>query len=147
MQNLADYFPADETFLSLNKRHKTISAIKREFTLGASTRDPRAVLFFDFQKNARELLVEHCGFAVPAIYEDARLFTEGPSFIFRYDPSLGPFYSVIAQKIRRGCLNTGAELQLDIAEVDIQDLDVDGSLLIRAISPHGALRRRKTLLF
>ncbi len=137
MQNLADYFPADETFLSLNKRDKTISAIKREFTLGASLLETPEGCYLDFLRNARELLVEHCGFAVPEIYEDARLFTEGPSFIFRYDPSLGPFYSVIAQKIRCGRLNTGAELQLDIAEIDIQDLDVDGSLLIRAKSPMG----------
>lgn len=137
MQNLADYFPAEETFISLNKRHKTISAIKREFTMGASLLETPEGCYLDLQKNARELLTQHCGFTVPEIYEDARLFTEGPSFIFRYHPSLGPYYSVIAQKIRRGRLNWGSEVQLEIAELDIQDLDVEGSLIVRAKAPMG----------
>ncbi len=153
MQNLADYFSAEETFMSLNKRHKTISAIKREFSLyhdcgiGASLLETPEGCFLDFLRNARELLTEHCGFTVPEIHEDARLFTEGPSFIFRYHPSLGPFYSVIAQKVRRGRLNWGSEVQLDIAEADIEDLDVKGSLIVRATIPTGHFDEEGTLRY
>ena len=137
MQNLADYFSADDTFLSLNKRHKTISAVKREFTLGASLLETPEGCFLDFLKNGRELLTEHCGFTVPEIYEDAQFFIQGPSFLFRYHPSLGPFYSVIGQKIRGGCLQAGAEMELGIAELDMEGVEVEGSLLIRAACPMG----------
>ncbi len=137
MQNLADYFSADATFLSLNKRHKTISAVKREFTLGASLLETPEGCFLDFLKNGRELLTEHCGFTVPEIHEDAQFFIQGPSFLFRYHPSLGPFYSLIGQKIRGGRLHAGAEMQLEIAELDLEAVDVDGSLVIRAECPMG----------
>jgi hypothetical protein len=62
----------------------------------------------------------------------ASFFSHGPSFIFLYHPALGPLYSLIAQKIRKGRLHPGSELQLEIAEADLENLELQGSLLIRA---------------
>ena len=56
-----------------------------------------------------------------------------------YHPALGPIYSIIAQKIRKGRLAPESELKLEIAEIDIYDLDLEGSLLIEAPSPLGEI--------
>ena len=58
--------------------------------------------------------------------------SKGPSSLFVYHPALGPLYSVISQKIQKGKLFHGAELQLEIAEVHINNLRLEGSLLIHA---------------
>jgi hypothetical protein len=150
MQNLADHFEEQtkeplkagkrsqlKVFLTYNKREKTISAIKREFVLGAALLETPEGCFLDFLMNGRDLLVNACHFTVPEVRDGANFFAKGPSFIFLYHPALGPLYSIIAQKLRRGHLAVGAELQLDIAEVDIEDLDIDGSLRVRALAPMG----------
>jgi len=144
MQNIADFFTESfserlhagergrlKTYLTYNERGKTISTAKREFALGASLLETPEGCFLDVLKNGRDLLLR-CGFEVPNIHPPAVFFAQGPSFIFRYHPALGPFYSLIAQKIRGGKLHEGSEIHLEIAEVDIENLDVKGSLLIHA---------------
>ncbi len=130
MQNLGDYIPADNSFVTLQKRHKTIAAIKRRYKPGASLLETPEGSFLDVLKNGRELLTERCHFEVPPL-------NETPSFIFLYHPSLGPLYSVISQKLRGGRLAEGAELQITLAELNAEELDVEGSLLIHAESPMG----------
>lgn len=160
MQNIADSFteiyPASlgeseraqlKTFLTYNKRRKTISAAKREFTLGASLLETPEGCFLDILKNGRELLKDHCGFDVPEVNDPTHFFTHGPSFIFLYHPSLGPLYSIIAQKIRKGCLHEGSELQLEIAEVNIENLTLKGSLLIRAVQSMGHYDENEVLTY
>lgn len=144
MQNIADFFTEDfpsslqkgergklQTYLTYNKRRKTISTAKRAFTLGSSLVETPEGCFLDILNNGRELLTE-CGLQVPEENDPAIFFTKGPSFIFLYHPALGPLYSVITQKIRGGKLSLGSELQLQIAELDMTDLDVQGSLLVHA---------------
>lgn len=137
MQNIADLFDPVEvdslqTFLTYNERCKTISTVKREFVLGSSLLETPEGCFLDLLKNARELLVYQCGFAVPEVNEPAIFFTQGPSFIFFYHPALGPLYDVIAQKLRGGVIKRGGELILEIAELDVVELTVEGSLSIRS---------------
>ncbi len=147
MQNIADFF--DETFdhplsrkerqglktyLTYNQRRKTISAAKREFSLGSSLLETPEGCFLDILRNNRDLLVDDCHLQVPLVSDPLHFFEKGPSFIFLYHPALGPLYSVIAQKIRGGRLHPGSELQLQIAEIDIENLDLKGSLLIQAES-------------
>lgn len=158
MQNIADLFiethqaplPQGQrrhlkTFLTYNERRKTISAAKREFTLGASLLETPEGCFLDILKNARELLQTYCQLQVPEVSEPASFFSHGPSFIFLYHPALGPLYSLIAQKLRKGVLHPGSELQLEIAEADIENLELQGSLLIRAKSVMGHLDQKGIL--
>lgn len=152
MQNIADFF--DETFdhllsskekqqlktyLTYNHRRKTISAAKREFTLGSNLLETPEGCFLDILQNHRDLLINHCYFQVPSVSDPLHFFEKGPSFIFLFHPALGPLYSVIGQKIRGGRLHHGSELQLQIAEVDLENLDLNGSLLIQAESLMGHL--------
>jgi UTP---glucose-1-phosphate uridylyltransferase len=76
--------------------------------------------FSDLTRNTHELLADFCKMSTPS------------NSICFYHPALGPLYSIIGQKIRGGELHEGAELQLEIAELDMENLVVDGSLLIQA---------------
>lgn len=150
MQNIADFFTEAhsrpllkgefhqlKTFLTYNERRKTISAAKREFTLGASLLETPEGCFIDILKNGRDLLKEYCKVEVPEVSDPTHFFRYGPSFIFLYHPALGPLYSIIAQKVRGGRLHPGSELQLEIAEADIENLDLIGSLLVHSDAPMG----------
>jgi hypothetical protein len=137
MQNIADFFEASDesglqTFLTYNERRKTISTVKREFVLGSSLLETPDGCFLDLLKNARDLLVNECGFLVPEVNDPTTFFIQGPSFIFLYHPALGPLYSIIAQKLQRGILERGSELLLEIAEVRIENLELNGSMIVRA---------------
>lgn len=88
--------------------------------------------FYDLLLNNRELFTEQCGFELPAVNSPEDYLKNGPSFIILLHPALGPLYSIIAQKIRKGRLAPKSELQLEIAELDISDLNLDGSLVITA---------------
>ncbi len=144
MQNIADFFPQEfpsplekgkreqlATYLTYNKRRKTISTTKKAFTLGASLVETPEGCFLDSLNNGRDLLLQ-CHVGVPEENDASLFFTKGPSFIFLYHPALGPLYSIIAQKIRGGKISYGSELQLQIAELDVEELDLQGSLLIHA---------------
>lgn len=134
MQNIADCFveaqAPKESYLTYNLRHKTISPIKRALSGTAIAETPEGCLY-DFLKNARELLTHYCHFSVPELPDEEEFLEKGPSFIFLYHPALGPLFSVISKKLQRGSLSLGSELQLEIADFQAQNLNVEGSLLIR----------------
>ncbi len=145
MQNIADAFeekipksvqenlePDLSTFIVFNKRHKTISPTKKQFIPKSGLIETALGCFYDYLKNCRELLQDSCGFSVPDLPREDDFLKEGPSFIAVYNPCLGPLYSVISQKIYNGSLAKGSELQLEIAEVKLENLSVEGSLLIQA---------------
>lgn len=131
-----DYSKKLQTFILYASRDKTISTTKKTYVKGESPIATPEQAYYDLLSNNRTLLKE-CGFSLPPCKKVEEELIEGPSSIFLFHPGLGPLYSVIKQKIRRGNLSQGAELQLEIAEVDIEDLVLDGSLLIRANSPLG----------
>lgn len=124
-----------QSYMTFNRRNKTISCTKREFVLGSSLLETPEGAFLDLLKNQRELLVDHCGWRVPKLLSPALFFAKGPSFVFRYHPSLGPLYSIIAQKLRSGYMALKSELQLEIAELFIEELHLSGSLRIFAAEP------------
>jgi UTP---glucose-1-phosphate uridylyltransferase len=125
-------YPQIKTFITFNKRHKTISPTKKQLILGAGLIETVFGCFYDYLKNAQELLEQFCAFKVPHLVQETQFLEQGPSFIFLYHPALGPLYSIIGQKIRKGSLAFGSELQLEIADVNIEGLDVQGSFLIQA---------------
>lgn len=150
MQNIADGFsevfaetleenshPKLNTFITFNHRHKTISPTKKQFIPGSGLVETALGCFYDYLKNTKELLEDVCRFSLPAFPKEEDFLEQGPPFIVLYHPALGPLYSVIGQKIRRGSLSRGAELQLEIADVDIEGLDIEGSLLVEAFQIMG----------
>lgn len=124
------------TFILFNRRQKTLAATKKSYKAGASMLETPEGAYYELLKNRKELL-ETCGFSVPSLPAENDYLDRGPSFIFDYHPALGPLYQVIAQKVRGGSLKEGAELSLEIAEADIADLHLHGSLNIRALDPLG----------
>lgn len=137
MQNISDGLVVSHqdplpTFLTYNARHCTISATKRSFQKGKSLLETPEGAFYDQLFNAHVLLEKHCGVRLPPFPSQEAYLNEGPAFIFAYHPALGPLYEIISQKIRRGSFTKGSELQLEIADVVLDSLNLDGSLLIQA---------------
>lgn len=144
MQNIADYikdlFPykisAEErnklqTFLTFNVRRKTTSVTKSAYIPGHSLRETPENAFYDLMQNQKELLALCC-MKTPVIQSPEDYLAQGPSFMFIYHPALGPNYTIISQKIQGGELSAGSELQLEIAELCMKDVEINGSLLIEA---------------
>ena len=153
MQNIADCFTQSfssskegseiqlPSYITYNTRRKTISTAKKEYAIGSSLMETPEGCFLDMMHNARELL-EVCGFTLQRVKEDLL-----PAFSFQYHPALGPFYSIIAQKIQGGSLSLGSELELAIAEIDIKGLTLDGSLRIEAENIMGHINEEGLLCY
>lgn len=153
MQNIADTFIfhstrqlkknefADslQTFLTYNKRIKTISTTKKSYHAGEPIADTPEQAFYDLQDNCRDLLANYCDFSLPGAQTAKEYLSKGPNILFLYHPALGPVYNIIAQKVSGGAMAQNSELQLEIAEVDIKGLELDGSLLITATQPLGTV--------
>lgn len=140
MQNIADVFVEKindtrqfkHTFITYNKRHKTISTTKRAFSEGGVIQETPEACFYDLLLAGRELLEKECGFLLPKLRSIDEYLKEGPEFVFLYHPALGPLYSIIQNRIQKGTIHKGSSLLLEIAELQIQNLDLKGSLKIHA---------------
>lgn len=140
MQNLADVFVEEKkssntpvsSFITYNHRHKTISTAKRAYTEGGTLLETPESCFYDLLQAHRELLEKHCAFTMPEKRSLQECLKTHPDFVFLYHPVLGPLYSIIEKKIQKGVLATGSELVLEIADVLLENLLLDGSLQIRA---------------
>lgn len=149
MQNIADAivdaFPHQlqkggfdqlSTFAVFNHRSKTISTTKKTFHPDESPMYTPEQAYFDVLLNNR-FLFETCKFSLPAEQTFEDYIDKGPNCLILFHPALGPLYSIIRQKIRNGRLGQGSEIQLEIAEADIENLDLNGSLVIESPSPLG----------
>lgn len=138
MQNLADAliepvespYQLQRSYITTHRREKTISTMKKEFALGSSMLQTPEQCYLDMLANAKDLLTQWCDYELPALHDPVHFFRYGPSFIFHYPPALGPCYSIIGQKMRKGRLAMGSELKLWIADLYVENLDLDGSLQI-----------------
>lgn len=145
MQNIADAliepgrYPLEmrRSFITSNIRKKTISTIKKEFAFGSSMLQTPEQCYIDILENGRDLLVNYCDFQVPVLNDSMSFFQKGPSFIFLYHPALGPLYQIIRQKLKKGRLAVGSELKLQISDLYVEGLDIDGSLEISTDSIMG----------
>ncbi len=124
------------TYLTYNKREKTISATKQSYTPGKTAVGTPEGALYDLLQNAHELL-KMCQMSLPDLPPLEEFLKNGPSFFFLYHPALGPLYSIISQKIDGGVLTPGSELQLEIAELLLHSCRIEGSLLISADSIKG----------
>ena len=148
MQNIADVmiemktdeFPlkTEKTFVAHNKRHKTISVAKKAYQPGKSIIETPELCFYELLLANAELLAK-CGFMFPKFSSPEMYMEKGPSTLFLYHPAFGPLYSIIAQKLRGGHMTLGSELNLEIAELDVENLSLDGSLQIRATQVLGEM--------
>jgi UTP---glucose-1-phosphate uridylyltransferase len=137
MQNISDALVSDghevlPTFLTYNERRKTISAAKRSYESGKHLLETPEGAFYDLLFNAHDLLKNWCAADVQDFCSQEEYLQKGPSLIFLYHPALGPLYDLIAQKIKRPILAAFSEMQLEIADLFLSDLKLDGSLLIFA---------------
>jgi len=145
MQNIADVFieehpvasesKTSHTFVMYNERKKTISTTKKAYIPGGSLQETPEQGFYDLLQASRELLESHCQYILPPQRSSLDTQKLGPECVFIYHPALGPLYSVIAQKIKRGRLSLGSELQIELAQVYLEDIDLQGSLRILAEKP------------
>lgn len=119
------------TYLTLNERLKTISCTKRSYVPGSSMMETPEGCFYDLQTNYYHLFKNLCGMHMPSMPDLEKYFQTHP-FNIHLHPALGPLFSVIAQKIRKGKLSQDSEIRLDIAELELYNLDLDGSLHIIA---------------
>ncbi|MEZ5315108.1 MAG: UTP--glucose-1-phosphate uridylyltransferase [Chlamydiales bacterium] len=137
MQNISEALSVKKgealsTFLTYNTRRRTISTTKRSFIKGEKLIETPEGAFYDMLFNGHALLRAHCNVDISDFCSAEDYLAGGPSHLFLYHPALGPLYSLIAQKIQGGKLFEGAELQLEIADLKIEDLELQGSLLIQA---------------
>ncbi len=154
MQNIADGFevefneiPTKETFsemptyLTYNIRRKTISATKKEVKKGTSILGTPEGCFMDMIYNGHELLSDYSKMEVP------ECVCGRASFILQYHPALGPLYSIIGQKIQGGKIHRGSELCLEIADLQMINLELKGSCSIHADQVMGHLNEEGTLIY
>lgn len=145
MQNIADVFvekkkdsfATEKTFVTYNQRHKTIATVKKAACPGRSLEETAENCLYVQLQAARELLETECSFLLPPAYCLSKYLEKGPDCFFLYHPALGPLYSIIRQKIRGGSISLHSELQLEIADADIENLTLEGSLLVEAKNPIG----------
>jgi hypothetical protein len=151
MQNIADDLvaEADEepaSYVTFNHRAKTISATKKPYVQGEKIEGTPLGAFYTDCKNAYEML-SGAGFSLPKVVDSESLIAEGAPFYVRYLPALGPLFSVIQQKLRKGLIEKGSALILEIAELDAEGVELDGALEIIANSPLGFTDEKDILHF
>lgn len=140
MQNMADFIiehspSSSKVFMTLSERHKTISPVKRQKLKESTFAETPQACFFDMARNSSELL-NLCSIEHNMCSDLENYFLKLP-FIFTYLPALGPIYEIIAQKLRGGIFHNHAYVNLHIAEIDIEKLDVKGALKVIAHNPYG----------
>lgn len=127
------------TFLLLQERGKFFSVTKKAYQPGQNPMETPASCLYDWHRAMRTLLTASCTFTIPEEQSLDDFLRDGPAFIFSYHPAMGPFWEVIGQKLSRGSIATGSELELEIAEIACSGLTLDGSLRIRANTATGPL--------
>lgn len=134
-----------KTFILYQPREKTISVAKKSYVSGSSIEETPIGAFYTLLENHRALLRDYCLFNVPPSLDRDSFIEKGPNLITSFHPALGPLWSIIAQKIRKGNIKAGSEINLEIADIDLENLYLSGSLLIEATSPCGHFNQSKFL--
>lgn len=153
MQNIADnYFNSyssrcyngveDEldTFIVYNERRRVTSSAKKKRRHGdKSLRQTPDGALLDILRNAHDLL-SPCDIKLPEIEADENYVYSGPPFLILLHPALGPLWEVTRQKFNGGSISKGSELQIEIAELFWRNVQVNGSLVIKAENIMGSMK-------
>jgi hypothetical protein len=127
------------TFVLFTLRRRVTSSAKRQRKLDdkslAQTPDGS---FLDLLLNASDMLSK-CSIEHPPPDDGSaeRYLNTGPGFIFAIHPAMGPLWDIIAQKLRGGSIARKSEVKLEIAELNWENVRVDGSLLITCTNVTG----------
>lgn len=144
MQNIADEltetslssfeegFKISKTFACYNHRRKTISPAKRAYIPGRKSMETPERALYDLHQSYEDLLTNYCHFDVPQENEFEKYLSDGPSVLYSFHPTLGPLFSVIGQKIKRGKIHPFSEMSLNISELEILQFELNGSLTVSA---------------
>lgn len=140
MQNIGDVFVEEKneslqtqrTYVTYNHRGKTISTAKKAYLAGKGVQETPEKCFYDLLSVNRELLVKRCHWQLPAARSLEEYLRFGPEALFLYHPALGPLHSIISQKLKGGVFSLGSEMQLEIADLDFEKIELNGSLWIHA---------------
>ncbi|KAH9535820.1 hypothetical protein CY35_17G073500 [Sphagnum magellanicum] len=130
-----------DTFIVFNERRKVTSSAKRhrkmKDDLLHQTPDGS---FLDVTRNGFELLTS-CGVQMPKMESNHCYVDSWPPFIVLLHPAMGPLWDITRQKIRGGSMAEGSELVLEVAEFSWLDVELKGSLLVKATNVMGSLRQ------
>ncbi len=145
MQNISDqivdYFPETlpeggrdqlRSYITFNERRKTLSVAKNAYAHGKSFLGTPEGCLYEMMQNMRDLLGNYCKMQLPALESEEEYLADGPSVFALIHPALGPLYQIISQKISGGTIAHGADLILEIAELEMQNINLVGSLHIEA---------------
>ncbi|MBN2479485.1 MAG: UTP--glucose-1-phosphate uridylyltransferase [Parachlamydiales bacterium] len=123
-----------KTFITYSKRNKTISATKKSYKFGSDIIETPEGCYFDVLSNYYDVLTNFSKMSLPDMPSKENYILQGPSFITYLNPSIGPLYKDIAKKIIGGRLQKQSELFLDLSNVNLENVDINGSLIIKAIT-------------
>lgn len=160
MQNIADYMvdTFDEprevesemnlrTFLTYNVRRKTISVAKKTYKQDGQINETPEGCYYSLMQNNYELFSKYCQMELPVLSSTEDFIAKGPNFHSLFHPSLGPLYSIIGQKIQKGKVEKGSEMILYLSELEIENLNLSGSLLINTHQSMGHLDSDEILVY
>lgn len=152
MQNIADFFGSEEhrpakTYATFNYRSKTISSTKSLYSSGKPIEGTPHGAFYTYWKDTHDLLNKRCKIQVPKLLDIEQYINQGPNFYFRYLPALGPMHTIIQEKLRGGTLANASSCILEISELDVENLNLDGAIHIHASSPLGKVNEKGHVLF
>ncbi len=134
MQNISDALDASDVFVTHAARRRTLSVAKLRFEAGKNELETPESAFYDLLYNGYELARE-CGVTLDPFCSFEAYLKAGPSHLFLYHPALGPLFSEIASKIRGGKWHSGCEVELEVAELDFEEVEIEGSLRVLAQAP------------
>lgn len=132
----------NKTFIALAPRCKSLSVTKRSWVNGSSPDETPLSAHYDLQSYYHKLF-EDCGFAMPAMCSLEEYLQNRWQTLLYLHPALGPMHRIIEQKLCKGALAAGSMLELEIAELFIRGLHLDGSLIICSDQPIGHWQRLK----
>ncbi|MCE2982896.1 MAG: UTP--glucose-1-phosphate uridylyltransferase [Parachlamydia sp.] len=160
MQNIADFmidcfpnrlqkgqFDQLRNFIIFNERSKTISTTKQAYQRGQSPNSTPEQAYFDILNNHRHLFEKKCLYSLPAAQSFEEYIEKGPNCILLFNPALGPLFSILQQKMRKGHLCARSEMQLEIAEARIENIRLEGSLLVTSLTPLGSISEEGTYAY
>lgn len=125
------------SFVMMNPREKTISTAKKAFKPGGGLNETPQGAYYNLLKVYHELLKVHCGVDIQMVGTPEEYLNNDWGFLVYLHPALGPQFEIIAQKIRGGKISKQSVIELEIAELDLFHVELEGGLRIRADSPLG----------
>ncbi len=126
----------NKTYVTYNKRNKTISTTKKVYEKGNFSETPEKC-FYDFYQNHHELLQNFCQMQLPPLRDFEEVLQKGPAFFLEYGPHLGPLYTTIAEKIIRGKMEISSYFSCNLADLLFKEVELKGACLLRADEPLG----------